>query len=94
MYKGLRVAVVVPAYNEEDNLQQTLATIPAYVDHVLVVDDGSADQTSTVAAEHVRPGIEVLRHLRNLRMSVILLAFRRLTSQQPKIAFLRGNRLL
>ena len=66
MYKGLRVAVVVPAYNEEDNLQQTLATIPAYVDHVLVVDDGSADQTSTVAAEHVRPGIEVLRHLRNL----------------------------
>ncbi len=66
MYKGLRVAVVVPAYNEADNLQQTLATIPAYVDHVLVVDDGSADQTSTVAAEHARPGVEVLRHLRNL----------------------------
>ena len=65
MYKGLRVAVVVPAYNEADNLPQTLATIPAYVDHVLVVDDGSADRASTVAAEHSRPGVEVLRHLRN-----------------------------
>ena len=50
MYKGLRVAVVVPAYNEADNLPQTLATIPDYVDHILVVDDGSADKTSTVAA--------------------------------------------
>ena len=49
MYKGLRVAVVVPAYNEADNLPRTLATIPDYIDHVLVVDDGSADGTAQVA---------------------------------------------
>lgn len=65
MYQGLRVAVVVPAYNEADNLPKTLATIPDYVDHVLVVDDGSADGTGVVAAEHARPGVEVLRHLQN-----------------------------
>ena len=65
MYKGLRVAVVVPAYNEADNLPSTLATIPDYVDHILVVDDGSVDMTSSVAAEHARPGVEVLRHFHN-----------------------------
>ena len=65
MYKGLRVAVVVPAYNEADHLPSTLATIPTYVDHVLVVDDGSVDETSSVAACHARPGVEVLRHLQN-----------------------------
>ena len=65
MYKGLRVAVVVPAYNEADNLPSTLATIQDYVDHILVVDDGSVDMTSSVAAEHARPGVEVLRHFHN-----------------------------
>ena len=65
MYKGLRVAVVVPAYNEADNLPRTLATIPDYIDHVLVVDDGSADGTAQVAVGHARPGVEVLRHLQN-----------------------------
>lgn len=87
MYKGLRVAVVVPAYNEADNLPSTLATIPAYVDHVLVVDDGSADGTSKVAALHDRPGVEVLRHLENRGVgAAVATGYRRALSLNSDVA--------
>lgn len=65
MYQGLRAAVVVPAFNEEANLAATIASIPAFIDHVLVVDDGSHDGTSAVAQRAGRPAIEVVRHHEN-----------------------------
>jgi hypothetical protein len=62
-----RVAVVVPAYNEEDNIGQVLPRIPATVcglgTAVLVVDDGSRDRTGEIAREH---GAAVARHATNL----------------------------
>ncbi len=65
MYKGLRVAVVVPAFNEEPKVARTITTIPDFIDHVLVVDDASRDRTFHVAAGQRRPGLEVLRHEEN-----------------------------
>ena len=62
-----RVAVVVPAYNEEDNIGQVLPRIPASVcgleTAVLVVDDGSRDRTGEIAREY---GAAVARHATNL----------------------------
>jgi hypothetical protein len=62
-----RVAVVVPAYNEEDNIAQVLPRIPATVcglgTAVLVVDDGSRDRTGEIAREY---GAAVARHATNL----------------------------
>ena len=61
-----KVAVVVPAYDEEDNLGHVLARIPEEVcgreTAVLVVDDGSRDRTGDVAREH---GVAVARHVIN-----------------------------
>ena len=61
-----KIAVVIPAYNEEDNLGQVLARIPEQVcgleTAVLVVDDGSRDQTGDVARAH---GTAVARHVIN-----------------------------
>jgi glycosyltransferase involved in cell wall biosynthesis len=65
MYRGLRVAVVVPAFNEELKVAATVRSVPAFVDHVLVVDDASHDGTFWEAVRLRRGGLEVVRHPRN-----------------------------
>lgn len=45
MYREKRIAVVVPAYNEEQLINVTLTTIPDFVDKIYVVNDGSSDNT-------------------------------------------------
>ena len=61
-----RIGVLVPAYNEADNVGAVLDRIPAEVcgqpTAVLVVDDGSRDATEAVASEH---GAVVARHVVN-----------------------------
>lgn len=51
--------VVIPAYNEQESLPGVLAEVAAVVPqaHILVVDDGSEDATSSIAR---RAGVEVL----------------------------------
>ncbi len=61
-----KIAILVPAYNEADNIAFVLDQMPAEVcgvrTEVLVVDDGSRDGTGDVAAEH---GALVARHVTN-----------------------------
>jgi glycosyltransferase involved in cell wall biosynthesis len=51
MFKGRRVFVVVPAWNEERLIGRVLDTMPEIVDRVIVVDDASTDRTVEVVAE-------------------------------------------
>jgi len=57
-----RIAVVVPAHNEERWIAETVSRMPAFVDHVLIVDDASHDATCAEAARPQDPRVEVLRH--------------------------------
>ena len=43
MYKNHRIAVVVPAHNEEHHIAAVIAAMPEFVDHLIVVDDCSSD---------------------------------------------------
>lgn len=65
------LSIVIPAYNEEKRLPQTLEKVAAYVEsrrfgfvEVLVVDDGSKDGTARVAAEASQrwPFVKLLRN--------------------------------
>lgn len=47
---GCRIAVVIPALNEEDAIGQVLARLPLPADCAVVVDNGSTDRTAAVAA--------------------------------------------
>lgn len=59
---GIRVAAVIPAFNEAAAIASVVAGIRGIVDQVFVVDDGSEDETAIRAAE---AGAVVLRHERN-----------------------------
>jgi len=67
MYRGHRVGVVVPAYNEQELIKEVLSGIPDYVDRVYVVDDGSNDGTSKAVQEFMGRDnrITLLRHEKN-----------------------------
>jgi glycosyltransferase involved in cell wall biosynthesis len=45
MFEGKRIAVVVPAYNEEKLILRVIETMPDFVDCIYVVDDCSTDAT-------------------------------------------------
>lgn len=65
MYKGATVAAVVPAYKEELMIAQVITTMPDYVDHIVIVDDCSPDDTSGAAAAVADSRVTLIRHEEN-----------------------------
>jgi glycosyltransferase involved in cell wall biosynthesis len=62
---GSRVVVVVPAYEERPRVGRVIASMPDFVDHVVVVDDASRDGTGVVARSAGDPRVEVIVHAEN-----------------------------
>jgi glycosyltransferase involved in cell wall biosynthesis len=50
VYKSQKITVIIPCLNEEQGIEQVLRRMPEFVDEVIVVDNGSTDRTSEVAA--------------------------------------------
>ena len=65
MFHNKKVVVVMPAYNAAKTLRQTHAEVMAQqvVDLIILVDDGSKDETAAVARS--LPGVEVHVHPQN-----------------------------
>jgi len=53
VYKEKSVAVVVPAYNEEELIAKTITSIPELADRIIVVNDASTDLTVEIVEEMV-----------------------------------------
>jgi glycosyltransferase involved in cell wall biosynthesis len=51
VYKDHTVSVVVPAYNEELLIRDTLTSIPSFVDRIYAVNDASTDKTQQIIDE-------------------------------------------
>lgn len=58
MYNNQSITVIMPCLNEEQGIEQVLRRMPPFVDEVIVVDNGSTDRTSEVAADF---GARVIR---------------------------------
>jgi len=58
----MRIAALIPAYNEELTIGTIILLCREYVDEVIVVDDGSTDRTAKVAEV---AGARVIRHEKN-----------------------------
>ncbi|HBE71868.1 MAG TPA: glycosyl transferase [Planctomycetaceae bacterium] len=64
----MKLIVQIPCLNESDSLSNVLRDIPAEIPGIdcietLVIDDGSSDDTATVATDH--GAVHVIRHRRN-----------------------------
>ncbi len=67
MYQNKQIAVVVPCYNEESQIEQVIATIPDYIDAIVVIDDVSRDNTVKVIerAQQDNPKVVLIKHDKN-----------------------------
>ncbi len=61
---GKKFSIIIPAYNEEDGIVQTLESLCAedWLDgaEIIVVDDGSSDKTCAIASAF--PDVKIIRH--------------------------------
>ncbi len=65
MYKQYRIGAVILAYNVERTIENTIKGVPALVDMVYVVDDGSRDNTASIVEPLSNPNLSLIRHDRN-----------------------------
>lgn len=57
-----KISAVIPAYNEEKRIQNTIRAVLNYADEVIVIDDGSRDGTAEAAEQ---AGARVIRQAAN-----------------------------
>lgn len=79
--RPVRVAIIVPAYNEEDNLPNLFRELEAalapatHTYQVILVDDGSADRTAEIAAAYSGPvSLDLVRQGRNTGLGAALMS--------------------
>lgn len=62
-----RIAAVIPCYRVEREIQSVLQTVPAYIKHIIVVDDASPDATADRVAASAKQDERILliRHPSN-----------------------------
>ncbi|OQY46046.1 MAG: hypothetical protein B6242_08795 [Anaerolineaceae bacterium 4572_78] len=63
------IVVIIPAYNEAEHIADVVRQSSQYADEVIVVDDGSKDNTAEIAE---KAGASVIRHQRNQGKGVAL----------------------
>ena len=62
LYKGHVIAAIVPAHNEAAHIGDVVAGLPDTVDHIVVIDDASTDETSEIAVRSGDPRLVLIRH--------------------------------
>ncbi|MFK7883881.1 MAG: glycosyltransferase family 2 protein [Phycisphaerales bacterium] len=62
----MRTLIAIPVYNESKTVESVLRTVRRYADHVLVIDDGSTDDTAEIL-NRLRPELsfDLIRHEAN-----------------------------
>ncbi len=58
----MKLTVIIPTYNEEQTISQVIRGVKKYTNHIIVVDDGSVDQTHKLAEKE---GALVYQHIIN-----------------------------
>ena len=93
MYKGKKIAVVVPAHNEEPFIAEVIETMPSFVDRIYVTNDASTDNTGSILSSMASDRLIVINH--NQRMgagAAMLSGYKRACSDEMDvIAVMAGD---
>lgn len=67
MFKNKSICVVIPAHNEEKQIETVVATVPQYVDKIVVIDDASTDRTAEIVQRIASADAKIvlIRHSKN-----------------------------
>src|SRR5437868_468210 len=68
------VAAVVPAYRTAPHIQSVLSGIPRYVEHIVVVDDCSPDNSADIVRKGDDSRVHLVRNARNEGVGGAMLA--------------------
>jgi glycosyltransferase involved in cell wall biosynthesis len=60
MYKNIKVAAVVPAYNEEEQIMKVIESMPEFIDAIVIIDDCSRDATATVVEQAIKSDARIV----------------------------------
>lgn len=52
MLRNKRISLLIPCYNEEEGIVKMLTSTPSFVDEVIIIDNGSTDNTTAVAKQY------------------------------------------
>lgn len=67
MYKNNSICVVVPAHNEETQIEKVVHTMPDFIDFIIIINDCSTDKTCQVveALKQKYPTVILIDHEKN-----------------------------
>jgi dolichol-phosphate mannosyltransferase len=92
MFADRSLMVIIPAYNEEELIAETVANLPADVDEILLVDDGSTDATVERALSAGDDRLRVVKHGRNRGVgAAIRTGYRQACSRGMDVAVVVGG---
>lgn len=94
MYRDRRVALVIPAYNEERLIRPTLENVPGLIDQVYVVNDCSTDNMVRVVEEMGESDgrIQLISHETNLGVGqAIITGYKQAVREKHDIVVVIGG---
>lgn len=65
MYRGSKIAVCIPAHNEERHIENVIKDLPDFIDLIVVVDDHSTDSTLEILESIDDPRLVSIHHTEN-----------------------------
>ena len=93
LFRAYKIGVVVPAYNEERFIQETIDGIPAYVDKIYVINDASTDRTAEIINSMADPRVIPIHHEVNKGVgAAIINGYKRaLADEMDLVAVMAGD---
>lgn len=66
MLNGFRLGVVIPCFEESSTIVEVVRSVPTFIDHIVVVDDGCPQGSGRLVDEHVSDSrVKVVYHREN-----------------------------